>query len=452
MAMNEALLAQLLRGQNPMAMPYGVSSPYTTPEPAPTAAPLDYAAANQEFSTQDADIENQRRQALALSKQNATAPGLIQAGRVSVAGANPLTALSQGLGSWAGMKQEQKADKAATALAGAKAAKQAAAAAIMEDTAKKAESAAAAKALFDSKKQEALQQRWQEDRASRERIAAAAAAAAASTRASADERNRMLDERNKLLDQQRADDRLAKKAAADAKAAKASSYEFPTAKERELFQKGGEKLTATQKRVMDYKDDYSAPAYLRAVNAGRLENVTQGSLGIGTEGQASYWSDVAKSELEPRHEMFGSAFTAPEQVAYDATTITPNLRPEEIRSRNARRLELDTQRAERIAAGALMKGVSPKEVKLYYGDAINIDDLQSRIADGRYEAAQGERRKAAEEYAAAGGSPEQRQAAGGGRTPQALPNSSRGVPPVTPPVGDPELEDILTKYGGKPNG
>ncbi len=176
---------------------------------------------------------------------------------------------------------------------------------------------------------------------------------------------------------------------------KKDSYELGTQKEREKFAQGGEKLRATMDLASSFNDDYAAPAALRAVGLGKVENTLQGSVGVGTEGQADYWSKVAKTELVPRHEMFGSAFTKPEQEAYNATTITPDLRPEEIRARLARRVELETLATERMAAGALMKGMSPDEVTLYYGDVIDIPALQESLANGEYEQKQTARRKAA---------------------------------------------------------
>jgi len=176
---------------------------------------------------------------------------------------------------------------------------------------------------------------------------------------------------------------------------KKNNFELGTQKERDAFARGGENLRASMALQSDFVDEYSAPAALRAVGLGNLENTTQGSLGVGTEGQADYWSKAAKTELIPRHEMFGSAFTKPEQEAYNATTITPDLRPEEIRSRLARRVELETLAAERKVAGALLKGMALDEVRLNFGDVIDVDAVAASLADGSYTAKQDARRAAA---------------------------------------------------------
>jgi len=167
--------------------------------------------------------------------------------------------------------------------------------------------------------------------------------------------------------------------------ADAGSYELKTQKEREQFQGGGEKLRATMAISDDFKDEYTTPEILRSPATAGLENLAQGTLGIGTPGQSSYWSGVAKAELVPRHELFGSAFTAPEQKAYDATTITPGLRAKEIRARLAKRVELETLHTERMVAGSLLKGMNPKEVELYYGDVIDVPGIKAKIDAGTYD-------------------------------------------------------------------
>jgi len=170
----------------------------------------------------------------------------------------------------------------------------------------------------------------------------------------------------------------------------AGGYELKTQKERDQFQKGGEKLRATMAIANDFKDDYTAPAILRSPSTAGLENFTEGAFGIGTPGQSTYWSNVAKTELVPRHELFGSAFTEPEQKAYNATTITPGLRADEIRTRLAERVRLEKLHTERKVAGALLKGMNPKEVELYYGDVIDVPGIKAQIDNGSYNFSQKE--------------------------------------------------------------
>jgi hypothetical protein len=47
-----------------------------------------------------------------------------------------------------------------------------------------------------------------------------------------------------------------------------------------------------------------------------------------------------------------------------------------------------------MAAGALLKGMDPAEVKLHYGDVLDVDALQGGLADGTYAAKQDARRTA----------------------------------------------------------
>ena len=87
-----------------------------------------------------------------LSERGDSAPAMIQAGKLAVAGANPMTALSQGLSSWAGMKERQNADTSSTALAAKQAESQAAAGSIAQQLADEERAAAATAADLAERK------------------------------------------------------------------------------------------------------------------------------------------------------------------------------------------------------------------------------------------------------------------------------------------------------------
>ena len=163
-------------------------------------------------------------------------------------------------------------------------------------------------------------------------------------------------------------------------------YGPETKLEKETWDKAGNKSRESINLLKTFKDDYSTPAALRFFDkTSRLESALEGSFGLGTDGQSSYWSGVAKAELEPRHDLFGSAFTAPEQIAYNATTITEKLRPEEIRKRLAKRVEMDVAADRRQAAAAFEKGFNPREIKMKYGDTVDVDQLQDDMDSGVFD-------------------------------------------------------------------
>jgi len=122
----QEMMAALLRSGQAVPPPpvnpygggsYGGSSPYNfAPAPAPSA-PDRYQTAAQDFAGQDADIAAQRAQAAALAKSSMDSPDLIQAGRVSHAGASPFSALAQGLQGYMGGKATAEARAGSSALA-----------------------------------------------------------------------------------------------------------------------------------------------------------------------------------------------------------------------------------------------------------------------------------------------------------------------------------------------
>ena len=76
------------------------------------------AAAGQDFSGRDAQLNSQRAAAQRMLESAGESPGLIQAGNISVAGANPLTALAAGIRGYTGAKALRDANAAQTDLEG----------------------------------------------------------------------------------------------------------------------------------------------------------------------------------------------------------------------------------------------------------------------------------------------------------------------------------------------
>ena len=146
---------------------YGGSSPFNM-APAPSAPS---ASPNATFAGEEAGINAQQRMAEALMAQSQKSPDLITAGRVSHAGANPMTALAQGIQGYYGGKGAADVQKRS---AGLSAREDAAAAAQDEIDAAALETEAAlekTKRAMEERKQDEVELSNKLDRESREEIA-----------------------------------------------------------------------------------------------------------------------------------------------------------------------------------------------------------------------------------------------------------------------------------------
>jgi hypothetical protein len=83
-----------------------------------------------------------------------------------------------------------------------------------------------------------------------------------------------------------------------------------------------------------FKDDFGGNPI------GGLENMAQSYLDVGTPGQREWWAAFKSADNQIRNDLFGSALTAPEKAAYEATTVSPGMRPEIIRQNVSRRVEI----------------------------------------------------------------------------------------------------------------
>lgn len=109
-----------------------------------------------------------------------------------------------------------------------------------------------------------------------------------------------------------------------------------------------EKLTKNQTAAGNYaslagtfKDEWAgSPLLATAQNAvGRFA-------GLGYEDQANFWQRYQDQVNEVRHQLFGSALTAPERDAFDRANVVPGMKPSEIRRRLKQQAEA-AARAER---------------------------------------------------------------------------------------------------------
>lgn len=127
------------------------ANPYVAPAPKPAPDPR-YAQAAQSFDQESTDIAAQRALANAVQKQSTEAPGLITAGNVSVAGANPMTALAQGLNAWTAGRMNKAADEESSVLKQSRATKEAAVAGLAEEEIQREIDAATSKVDFEERK------------------------------------------------------------------------------------------------------------------------------------------------------------------------------------------------------------------------------------------------------------------------------------------------------------
>ena len=81
---------------------------------------------------------------------------------------------------------------------------------------------------------------------------------------------------------------------------------------------------------------------------GDWENTARRLVGDDT-GQAQWWQNMQMQDNAVRHGLFGAALTATEQAAWNRTTVTPRMDPEEIQKNLQRRKEIIETATARLA-------------------------------------------------------------------------------------------------------
>jgi hypothetical protein len=90
--------------------------------------------------------------------------------------------------------------------------------------------------------------------------------------------------------------------------------------------------------------------------AGGVENRLQGlNSGIGTPGQRNWWADFSRMDAVQRNKLFGASLTATEKAAWEDTTVSPNMSPDEIR-RNLMKRAIVVQNALARQQSSLVAG------------------------------------------------------------------------------------------------
>lgn len=128
-----------------------------------------------------------------------------------------------------------------------------------------------------------------------------------------------------------------------------------------------------------FRDDYLG------FGAG-IENTAQSYFDVGTPGQRDWWADFRSTDNLVRNELFGASLTAGEKSAYAATTITPDMSPEQARQNIRRRHEIARGGLDKYRQYLLASGYGRDAIDALVGDALRDVpvDVQGGRGDRRY--------------------------------------------------------------------
>jgi hypothetical protein len=137
-----------------------------------------------------------------------------------------------------------------------------------------------------------------------------------------------------------------------------------------LFEKANSELSqyTTLKTALDtFKDDYAGNF------AGGIENTAQAYLDVGTPGQRDWWAQFKAADNQIRNDLFGSALTAPEKAAYEATTISPGMASNQIKINLQKRSDLIRKAVNRRKEFYMANGFRPDAINAIYS-GIDLSD------------------------------------------------------------------------------
>lgn len=118
---------------------------------------------------------------------------------------------------------------------------------------------------------------------------------------------------------------------------------------------------------------------------GQIENVLQSRLysGIGTPGQADFWSQMKFLDMLSRNEYFGASLTGNEKQSYAETTISPGVTPETALTNLNRRAETLRKGIQRNVRSLVEGGYRPSQINAQLGQF--LPDLNPRWMTGENE-------------------------------------------------------------------
>lgn len=117
--------------------------------------------------------------------------------------------------------------------------------------------------------------------------------------------------------------------------------------------------------ALGFEDDFGGNTL-----TGEVENWAQAvsPWPVGTPGQRDWWSAFREADNVIRNQLFGSALTESEKQAYAQTTISPRMRPDEIRKNIVRRAEIIRGATERRIDRYRAAGFNESEIEALAGE------------------------------------------------------------------------------------
>lgn len=125
----------------------------------------------------------------------------------------------------------------------------------------------------------------------------------------------------------------------------------------------GAAVENTQRLTGTFKPEYGGKTLL-----GDMSNTIGRVFGDET-GQAQWWQDMDQLQNQTRHELFGSALTATELKAWEKTSITPRMDPEQIKQNLKRRQEIEARAASKLARAYEAGGYNKQQIGELLGTA-----------------------------------------------------------------------------------
>lgn len=109
---------------------------------------------------------------------------------------------------------------------------------------------------------------------------------------------------------------------------------------------------------------------------GGMENTAQAlsPIDVGTPGQREWWAAFKSTDNLIRNDLFGSALTANEKAAYEATTISPGMRPDIIRQNITRRVQIIQDALGRQREFMIKNGYKPEAVDALFAPILQAQD------------------------------------------------------------------------------
>lgn len=135
------------------------------------------------------------------------------------------------------------------------------------------------------------------------------------------------------------------------------------------------KFRAIERYSTGFKDDYAGDIIDAVGDAKNWSGRNNPLASRGSKDRSAWWQDYSQYRNAVRHDLFGSALTAPEKAAFLESDITPGMQPDMIRRNLARQQDIVTNALKR-KGGALIEGGSPKGqvAKIYGVDPSFFDD------------------------------------------------------------------------------